>query len=410
MYISEVLRRESNSFFYNMANKKILLIRNTPYDADFSTYNIQEVGLGKAFCRLGYDYDHICFKKKNQKTWSFYDKDGCLGRYIEVPRTRFLRWGINTDIIKKDFLSQYDIVISREYYQIMTYLFAKNHKNVSQYNGPYWNMFMIKWFSPLYDLFVTSKMNKHLKCSFVKSGMSKEFLEAKGYKNVINVGVGLDMERFDNESVIKPETQEIIDFMTENKCLFFVGNLNANKNLPFMLELFTELLKEEPDLKFVLVGKSTISAMKKLMGKKDEDYAIEQFAKLPEHVRANIRHIKRVENTQLKFLYPLAKAFLLPSKLEIFGMVLAEAMYLGAPVVTSRNGGSTSLIEGRNTGIVCDKFDVNLWKQAVLKLINDPDYSSQIVTNAKNLIETEFTWDAIAKKMISEIEKANTEL
>lgn len=388
-----------------MAKKKILLVRNTPYDADFSTYNIQEVGIGKAFCKLGYDYDHICFKEKEQQTWTFYDQNGCVGRYIEVPRKRFFRWGINTDITKREFLKQYNIVISREYYQIMTYLFAKNHDNVSQYNGPYWNMFMFKWFSPIYDILFTRKMNKLLKCSFVKSGMSKEFLEAKGYKNVINVGVGLDMERFDKEAEIKPETQKIIDFMTSNKCIFFVGNLNANKNLPFMLELYKALLKEEPDLKFVMVGKSTISAFKKLMGKKDEDYAVEQFAKLPANVREGIWHIKRVENTQLKYLYPLAKAFLLPSKLEIFGMVLAEAMYLGAPVVTSRNGGSTSLIEGKETGIVCEKFDVNLWKDAVLKLIRNPEYSQKLVKNAHELITTEFTWDAIAKKMIHEIEK-----
>lgn len=386
--------------------KKILMLRPAPWDSDFKAYNIQEVGIGKAFCRLGYDYDYVCLNTHPKEPWIFYEaENGCKGRYIEKPRKRFLRWAFNNEVTSREFLSQYDIVISREYYQPMTYQCSCHHDNVSMYNGPYWNMLMFKISEPLYDFFVTRKMTRTLKHVFVKSGLSKEFLAKKGYRNMVNVGVGLDMERFDNEHTIKPETQEIVDFMNANKCLMYVGHLDANKNLPFMFQLYQELLKEEPELKFLMIGKSVSSAFSKLFGKKDEDYAKEEFAKLPEKVRNGIKHIKRVENTQLKFIYPLAKAFVLPSKLEIFGMVLAEAMYLGAPVVTSRNGGSTSLIEGRETGIMIDTFDVTIWKEAVLKLILNPEYSQKLKDNAHEIIATEYTWDAIAKKMINEIEK-----
>lgn len=385
--------------------KKILMLRPGPWDSDYKSYNIQEVGIGKAFCRLGYDYDYVCFQTKPKEPWVFYEaENGCKGHYIEKPRTRVLRWAFNKEVASREFLKQYDIVISREYYQPMTCLVACNHDNASMYNGPYWNMIMPKWFAPVYDHFVTKRMIKRLRHTFVKSGMSKEFLEKKGYKNITNVGVGLDMERFDNEQNLKPETQELVEYMTGNKCMLYVGHLDANKNLPFMLKLYQELLNEEPDLKFVMIGKSVINARAKLLGKKDEDYAKDEFAKLPENVRSGITHIKRVENTQLKFIYPMAKAFVLPSKLEIFGMVLAEAMYLGAPVVTSRNGGSTSLIEGRETGIMIDTFDVNLWKEAVLKLLRNPEYSQKLKDNAHKIIATEYTWDAIAKKMLDVIE------
>lgn len=381
------------------------MLRPGPWDSDFKAYNIQEVGIGKAFCRLGYDYDYVCFQTKPKESWVFYEaKNGCKGCYIEKPRTRILRWAFNKEVASRKFLSQYDIVISREYYQPMTYLVASHHDNASMYNGPYWNMIMPKWFAPVYDYFITSKMVKSLKHVFVKSGMSKEFLEAKGYTNIINVGVGLDMERFDKEQNVKPETQKLVDYMTANKCMLYVGHLDANKNLPFMLQLYQELLKEEPELKFVMIGKSVINARAKLFGKKDEDYAKEEFAKLTEDVRSGITHIKRVENTQLKFIYPMAKAFILPSNFEIFGMVLAEAMYLGAPVVTSRNGGSTSLIEGRETGIMIDTFDVQCWKTAVLRFIRDEEYANHIKKNAHQIIKTEYTWDAIAEKMINIIE------
>lgn len=389
-----------------MGKKKILLVRNTPYDADFSTYNIQEVGIGKAFCRLGYDYDHVCFKRKNQQTWVFYDKNGCKGRYIEVPRFRFLRWGINLNILKKDFLSSYDIIISREYYQLMTWLFAIRGNNVSMYSGPYYNLFFTNWFSSFYDFFFTESINTKLKGKFVKSVLAKEFMEKKGYSNIVNVGVGLDTERFDNEIVVKKDTQEIVDYMREHKCILYVGALSDRKNLPFLLETYQRVLDKDPDIKFVMIGKSSIGAFQKLIGKKDEDYERECLSKISPEVKAGLYRVQRIDNAQLKFIYPLAKAFLLPSKLEIFGMVLLEALYLGAPVITSCNGGSMTIIDGKNTGIIIDEFDSKAWSNAVLDLVKNPEKTKEMVNNGVRIVKELYSWDAIAKRMIEEIEKA----
>ena len=38
-----------------MSKKKILLVRSTPNDLDINGYNVQQVGLGKVFCDMGYD-------------------------------------------------------------------------------------------------------------------------------------------------------------------------------------------------------------------------------------------------------------------------------------------------------------------------------------------------------------------
>lgn len=384
--------------------KKILMVRPSPWDSDFKAYNIQEVGLGKAFCRLGYDYDYVCLQTNPHPVWRFYEYNGCKGQYIEKPRRRILRWAFNREVVSREFLSQYDIVLSREYYQPMTCQIAMHHDNVAMYNGPYWNMLMPKWLSPFYDIFVTPKMITHLKHVFVKSELAKKFLKRKGYKDVVTVGVGLDMERFDVDVPKSPDTLELIDFMTNNRCILYIGHLDANKNLPFMLSLFQKLLQTEPDLKFVLIGKSCISAVKKLLGKKDEDYAKEVFKKLPENVKAGIKHIRRIENTQLKYIYPLAKAFVLPSKLEIFGMVLAEAMYLGAPVVTSKHGGSTTLFGNSDEcGQMIAEFNVKEWAIAVLRYLKDEEYASKVKMNAHQKIKDEYSWDVIAKRMLEQI-------
>lgn len=149
--------------------------------------------------------------------------------------------------------------------------------------------------------------------------------------------------------------------------------------------------RDNPDVKFVVIGK----------GKKQ--YVDRHMTKLTEEERSGIYRLEQIDNAQLKYIYPLAKAFLLPSKLEIFGMVLLESMYLGAPVVTSWNGGSSTLIDGQNTGMIVKEFDAAKWAEAVQTYLDDEERTLEITRNARNLIETEYVWDALAKKMLDKI-------
>lgn len=381
--------------------KKILLVRATPTDLDIKGYNVQQLGLGRAFCHFGYDYDFVTFKKNLPRNeYVFYEENGCHARCIELPRNRFFRWGINRDIAKPDFLNQYDLIICQEYYQYQTYLMSCHSDKVSMYSGPYYNMFFPKILSPFYDLLYTKKINSQIKHKFVKSVLAYDFLKRKGYTGMENVGVALDTERFDKESEIKPETQVLINYMKKHMCILYIGALSDRKNYPFLLDVYTKALERFPDLKFVMIGKSRMSTTGKLFGKKDEEYAAKYYNPLPQKVKDGIYHIERIDNPQLKFIYPLAKAFLLPSKLEIFGMVLLEAMYLRTPVISSYNGGSATLIEGKETGQIVKKFNAEQWVDAIVKYINNPDYSTIVTKNAEELIRKEYNWESIAKKML----------
>lgn len=382
---------------------KVLFVRTPCGDLNPNTYNNQQIGMGKAFCRMGYDFDFITFKKHDQKEWTFFEYNGCKARWIEKPRKRVFRWGINKSIVNKEFLSQYDFVLSQEYYQIMTYYLSKESDNIVMYSGPYTNLFYTSIGSKLYDWFLTKRINKNIKYKLTKSVLAQRFLEKKGYDNVTTVGVGLDFERFENEKEMAPETKPIVDFMKEHKCILYVGSLWSVKNYPFLLEVFQKVKERDPEIKMVTIGRSIASPLAKLFGKSNDSYAKDVEAKVPKEVMENIYHVEKIPNPQLKYIYPLAKVFLLPSHFEIFGMVLLEAMYFGIPVVTRLNGGSSSMIEGRDSGIIVDEYNADKWADAIFKYLNNPEYAKTVSENAQRVVREEFTWDAIAKKMIKTI-------
>ena len=82
-------------------------------------------------------------------------------------------------------------------------------------------------------------------------------------------------------------------------------------------------------------------------------------------------------------------------------MVLLEAMYFGVPVVTTFNGGSSTVIEDGKTGIVIDQLDTGLWIRRILELLADSELRQEIIVRANRLIEEKYTWDALAEKFLS---------
>ena len=111
-----------------------------------------------------------------------------------------------------------------------------------------------------------------------------------------------------------------------------------------------------------------------------------------------------MENPQLKFIYPLAKAFLLPSVLEIFGMVLLEAMYHGTPIVSSENGGSLTLMADGTCGQIVKEFDADKWADAIMKYLDDEEYAKKVMTAGQNKLKTTYNWSNIVDRFIDAME------
>ncbi|WP_299737601.1 glycosyltransferase family 4 protein [uncultured Roseobacter sp.] len=76
-------------------------------------------------------------------------------------------------------------------------------------------------------------------------------------------------------------------------------------------------------------------------------------------------------------------AMLVPALNEPFGRTLIEAMYLGTPVIATNHGGNPEAITDGKTGFLVDKDDPEAFVEPVLKLKENPDLKSRIVSAAK---------------------------
>lgn len=93
--------------------------------------------------------------------------------------------------------------------------------------------------------------------------------------------------------------------------------------------------------------------------------------------------------------------FVLPSLWEGFPVSIMEAMASKKPVIASNVGGIPELVIDGETGILVFSKDVAALKNAILKLINNPQEAKIMGENSRRRIEEYFSLD----KMVEETEK-----
>ena len=374
-----------------MGVKNILYMRSGPYKPVISEYNMQEIGFAKAALRRGVSTDIVYFSDDNKIDILKTENDSVI-RIIWAKGYKFLRTGYYPQLLSEDFLSIYDLIVLTEFSQIMTYLVSKQNDKCVLYSGPYYNLFKFPFIEPIYDLLFTKKINRQINRIYVKSSLAKDYLIRKGYTGVCILGVGLDTEKFDSAEEINLNTKQVVDYMQANRCLLFVGTMCDRKNFPFILDVF-KCLKQKYASTYKLV----------LIGSGSNRYINKYLDMLESKIRDNILYVKNIENAQLKFIYESSDMFILPSKLEIFGMALLEAMYFENCVFTSVNGGSATLIKNGINGFVFDGFNAEVWAKKIDEIEKDNSRLLKVKQEAKRTVNEDYTWDSIIKRFIENL-------
>ena len=140
-----------------------------------------------------------------------------------------------------------------------------------------------------------------------------------------------------------------------------------------------------------------------MIGKGKPDYVKSCFDYADSlNITDKIIYVDALPQNELKQIYEICDVFVFPTKFEIFGMVLLEAMAFGMSVVSSHNGGSSTLIIDDKYGTIVTDFDKTKWSEAICAYLDDDDLRSSICKEASERILNEFTWDKIAEKILNE--------
>ena len=102
---------------------------------------------------------------------------------------------------------------------------------------------------------------------------------------------------------------------------------------------------------------------------------------------------------RLSQAYASADIFVFPSRLETFGLVVIEAMAAGLPVVASRVGGVTDIVEEGKTGYTFNSGDSAALLNGIRQIASSRENMRRMGMQARSYAETQ-SWDAIMDEVI----------
>ncbi len=177
------------------------------------------------------------------------------------------------------------------------------------------------------------------------------------------------------------------EYNLHNEYLFYVGKLEARKNIVRLIEAFSRMIAEtdfQGDL--VLAGR-------RYWDLDGIDDAVREFG-----VKDRVRELGYVPDDHLAPLFSACEFFVFPSLWEGFGFPVLEAMACGAPVVTS-DVSSLPEIAG-DAAVLVDPHSTDSIASGMIDMVKSPELMNQ---RSKRGLEraAEFTWERTARETVS---------
>jgi glycosyltransferase involved in cell wall biosynthesis len=197
---------------------------------------------------------------------------------------------------------------------------------------------------------------------------------------------GVDAERF-KPAFDKEKIREKIGLNKNKRYVLFVGRLVPRKGLYHLVETARQVLKENKETVFVVVGEGPlrnhlVSAVKR------------------EGQSENFVFLSEVSDLLLQDLYSCVDLFILPSAQEGQGMALLEAQAAAIPVVAFNVSGVREAVRDKQTGLLVKEADSTALADAVLRLQSDKSVSQKMGQQGREFVQKNFSWDVCAEKML----------
>ncbi len=208
-----------------------------------------------------------------------------------------------------------------------------------------------------------------------------EYFKDIGVEEVEIIPNGIDLERFKG---LEPVAHRGFLVMT-------VARLEKVKGVRFLIEASKKLNSSIPGFKLVVVGGGS---QRKNLEKLASDLGLGE----------KVKFTGPLPSEKIPSCLALADCFVLPSLSEGFGIAILEAQAAGVPVVASRIGGITDIIQEGETGLLAEPGKVQDIVGGVLKVHSDRAFSQNLAKRAKIKLQ-DYKWENICQKVFEIYEK-----
>lgn len=236
-------------------------------------------------------------------------------------------------------------------------------------------------------------------------------------KRMIVIPPGLDIKRFHPPKrgrYLPPITKELNRFFEDPKkpMILALSRPDERKNIASLIQAYAENLplRDKANLALVIGTREDIKTMEK--GPREILTHILMLIDKYD-LYGSVAYPKYHEPHEVPELYRLATSskgvFVNPALTEPFGLTIIEAAASGLPVVATKDGGCSDIINMCQNGLLVDPLDPKAIGEAIFSIVDDKSLWNRYSKNGITGAYKNFTWESHIKKYVHAIKKKITQ-
>lgn len=377
-----------------LQGKKIALIRSASSAVSKSQYNIQEIGLAKRLSEYGAEVGVFLISDTGATYQEIVQDSPRVVVFWLAGKKIPGQQGYYRDL--KGILDAecYNLIQALDDSQITTVLVSRYCKKRQikfiLWQGMYENYKEAykKIIQCVFDRTFLRELRNNTKYCLAKTTSARDYLVSKGFPWAKIIPVGLELSNFQNP--INRDYRNELGISADKKILLYIGKVESRRKPIFLMDVYADVKAINQNVALVYVGKGEML---------DEVHSYVQ-----EKGIRDVFFIDSLSQNELPALYRQCDMFVLPTRYEIFGMVLLEAMYFGIPVITYAAAGPLDVIDDGVDGLVMQDFDCTKWAQAITAHLFELDDTTAMGRAASQKINNSYLWDDVALRYASAYE------
>lgn len=196
---------------------------------------------------------------------------------------------------------------------------------------------------------------------------------------------GIDCARFDAFNASDLQAFRSLWAQADEPIIYYVGRIQYEKGVQFLVEAAPRVLEQEPRAKFILAGTGELldSLRQRVM-----QLGLAQRVILPGFVSDETRDR----------LYKVANVAVFPSLYEPFGIVALEAMAACCPVIVSNVGGLSEVVIDGLTGRTFPAGNIEALADTILNTLRQTYAAQERAERAFAVVCRMYTWQHVAEE------------
>jgi glycosyltransferase involved in cell wall biosynthesis len=196
--------------------------------------------------------------------------------------------------------------------------------------------------------------------------------------------------RLITNGVVPPDTvpdaarvKDELEIRPESRLIAMFGRVTALKGPDVLIRAIGDVAATHADAEFLVVGPV-------------DEADRRRYTELASDLRVadKVRFLGPVSEELKWGLMAAAEVVVHASSYEPFGLVIAEAMFAGTPVVAARSWGPEWIIDDEETGLLVDVGDSAQLARAVVRILGSPKLASTLSANARAAASHRFRFDS----------------